>query len=442
MDRVRHLHRRAGFGARWQQLQRDVKDGPEASLKRVLEGDTHGPDGRSAAAFADTVAVLEASARRRPSLERAQVLWLYRMLYSPFPLAERMTLIWHSHYASSNEKVAEPAWMHAQNGTQRELGRGRISKLHLAMLRDAAMLKWLDGLDNDKGMPNENLGREFLELFALGEGQYTEQDVRETARALTGWQQFSDYDGPPVRFVELRHDDGDKTILGKNGRWRDEDVVRITCRQPAAALHIARRLYLSFISDVEEPTPELLEPLAAAMRVEDDLDVGRGLEVVLRSRLFHSEWCRGKRIKGPVEYVIGALRPLAPFALAVELEDLAGYLGKMGQRLFYPPTVAGWSTGMAWLRGSTLLARTAFAGTFADSAVRYGPKHLQAVAERNGWKDAEQAIDGFASLLLGAALAPMRREELLGLCRSESEPARRCGRLVGRLLALAEAHVC
>jgi uncharacterized protein (DUF1800 family) len=139
---------------------------------------------------------------------------------------------------------------------------------------------------------------------------------------------------------------------------------------------------------------------------------------------------------------MGALRPLAPFARAVELEDLAGSLAKMGQRLFYPPTVAGWPTGMAWLRGSTLLARTAFASTFADAAVGYGPKHLQSVAERNGWKDAEEAIDGFASLLLGATLPPMRREELVGLCRGESDPNRRCGRLVCRMLALAEAHVC
>ena len=119
LRRVVHLHRRAGFAATWQQLQRDIKDGHEAALKRVLAGDAHGPDGRPAERFAETAAVLEASAQRRPELQRIQGLWLYRLPYSPFPLAERMTLIWHSHYASGNDKVAEPLWMLAQNRTQR-----------------------------------------------------------------------------------------------------------------------------------------------------------------------------------------------------------------------------------------------------------------------------------------------------------------------------------
>src|SRR5207249_133094 len=111
--------------------------------------------------------------------------------------------------------------------------------------------------------------------------------------------------------------------------------------------------------------------------------------VLLRSRLFHSDWCRGKRIKGPVEYATGALRSLAAFSPAPDLEDVASYLAKMGQRLFYPPTVAGWPGGLAWMRGSALLARAAFAGTFADPAALSGPKHLHAVADRNGWKETE-----------------------------------------------------
>src|SRR5262249_16417126 len=146
-------------------------------------------------------------------------------------------------------------------------------------------------------------------------------------------------------------------ILGEKGRWRDEDVVRIVCRQPAASRHVARRIYLSFVSDTEEPPAELLEPLAEAMQADGDVDVGRGLEVLLRSRLLPCEWCRGKRVRGPVEYALAALRSLAAFSPAPDLEDVAGQMAKMGQRLFYPPTVAGWPGGLAWLRGSTLLAR-------------------------------------------------------------------------------------
>jgi uncharacterized protein (DUF1800 family) len=441
LPRAAHLHRRAGFGAIWQQLQRDVQDGLEASLQRVLGGDSHRPDSRPADEYEETAAVLEASARRRPTLDRITSLWLYRLLLTPQPLAERMTLVWHSHYASSNEKVAQPLWLLGQNATQRALGRGRIGALHLAMLRDAAMLKWLDGLDSSKSRPNENLGREFLELFALGEGNYSEQDIRAAARALTGWQEF-DEEEPPVRFLPDLHDDGEKTILGATGRWRDEDVVRIVCRQPAAALHIARRLYLSFISDTEEPPAGLLEPLAEAMRVEGDVDVGRGLEVLLRSQLFHSGWCRGKRVRGPVEFVVGALRTCAAFAPAPDLEELAGQLAKMGQRLFYPPTVAGWPGGMAWLRGSALLARGKFAAAFADPAALHGPRHLQAVASRNGFKEPEEVVDGFAVLLLGAPLRQAPRDDLLRLARAERDPALRCGLVVARLLSGAEAQVC
>src|SRR5439155_16677138 len=134
--------------------------------------------------------------------------------------------------------------------------------------------------------PNENLAREFLELFALGEGHYTEQDVREVARALTGWQE--DLSGKEVRFVARQHDDGPKVILGARGNWGEEDVVRIVCRQPAAALHMARRLYRTFVSDTDDAPVQLLEPLAEAMTLDGDVVIARGIEVVLRSRLFYS----------------------------------------------------------------------------------------------------------------------------------------------------------
>ena len=229
---------------------------------------------------------MEDSARRRPSIERAQMLWLYRLIFTPHPLAEVMTLAWHSHYATSQAKVNSPELMLAQNLTFRSLWRAPISQLHQTMLDDGAMLRWLDGLNSTKAHPNENLAREFLELFALGEGQL------HRARRPRGRP------GPDRlardRFQQKRdgldpgdHDDGPKTILGQTGPWGRDDVVRIACRQPAAATHIARRLYRTFVSDTEEPSTELLAPLAAAMRIDGDVDVARGIELVLRSRLFH-----------------------------------------------------------------------------------------------------------------------------------------------------------
>ena len=229
---------------------------------------------------------------------------------------------------------------------ERELWRARISKLHLRMLNDLAMLVWLDGLGSLKSQPNENLAREFLELFALGEGNYSEGDIRAVARALTGWE-GSPYNPELAHFDDDEHDASVKTILGQTGNWSTADVVRIACAQPAAAVHVARRLFRALVADAVAVPPRLLEPLAEAMRVEGDVDVARGIELILHSRLFFSDWCRGKRVKGPVELVIGAIRGCERFDPPPDFIELEGWLARMGQRLFIRPT---WRAG---LRGST-----------------------------------------------------------------------------------------
>src|SRR4051812_956091 len=303
--RIAHLHRRAGFGATWSQLRRDLAGGFEPAVRRILDGEATGPGGQPAESFAETTAAMEDSARRRPSIERAQMLWLYRMIFTPHPLAEVMTLAWHSHYATSQAKVNSPERMLEQNQELRTPWRAPISRLHRTILGDGAMLRWLDGLNSTKAQPNENLAREFLELFALGEGNYTERDVREAARALTGWREV-DFQQKRDGFDPGDHDDGTKTILGEMGNWGRDDVVRIACRQQAAAVHVARRLFSTFVSDTRPSSPELLTPLADAMRSGGDVDVAKGIEMALRSRLFHSEECRSARVKSPAAFVIGA----------------------------------------------------------------------------------------------------------------------------------------
>jgi uncharacterized protein (DUF1800 family) len=433
---VVHLHLRAGFGATWAQVRRDVAEGYEASLKRVLEGETHGPDGRSAWEFNELASLMEEDARRQPSIERVRLWWLFRLLFTPFPLMEKMTLAWHSHYATSDNKVRDPLRMLEQNVTLRRLWRARAGELHAALLRDPAMLKWLDGADNAKGRPNENLGREFLERFALGVGHYTEQDVREVARALTGWEGYRE-----LRFAADLHDDAPKVILGARGNWGEEDVVRLACRQPAAALHVARRLYCTFVCDTDEASDPLLETLAEAMRMDGDVDVARGIEIVLRSRLFHSPACRGKRIKSPVEYTVGALRACEAFSPPPDLADLETDISRMGQRLFCPPNVAGWPDGLAWLGGSTILARCHFAAGFADSSLPYGPQHLLELTRRHQWTTTEQRLDGFATLLLG--MPPRDARKLEGTVLSLKEDAAAgCAHLVQTLLTIPEGQVC
>jgi uncharacterized protein (DUF1800 family) len=264
------------------------------------------------------------------------------------------------------------------------------------MLRDPAMLAWLDGLNSRKAQPNENLAREFLELFALGEGNYTEDDIHAVARSLTGWQGES-YDPSRIRFDSEEHDEGEKTLLGQTGRWGMEDVVRVTCAESAAAIHVSRRLFRTFVADTIEPPTILLESLAQAMRVDHDVDVARGIELILHSRLFFSAWCRGQRVKSPVEFVVGAIRACERFDPSPDFVELDGWLTRMGQRLFYPPNVAGWPDGLLWLRGPTLLARAGFAA----SGIVTDETAVERVAQRHGLARHNAWTDALATLVLG-----------------------------------------
>ena len=401
-SKAAHLHRRAGLGGTWSQVRRDAAQGFELAVRRALDGETHGPDGRPAAELADIIEAMLGSARRDPSIERVLYLWFFRLIFSPHALVERMTLAWHGHYATSNQKVNNPLWMLDQNLTQRELWRSRISQLHRRMLSDGAMLSWLDGLGSRQSQPNENLAREFLEFFALGEGNYTEADVRAVARALTGWQR------PPsssvgIIFDEEAHDEGSKTLLGQTGPWGLDDVVRIACAHPSAAAHIARRLFRTFIADANEPPPGVLEPLAGAMRVDGDVDVARGIELIVHSRLFFSEWCRGKRVKSPVELTIGAIRACERFDPAPDFVELDSWLTRMGQRLFYAPSVAGWPDGLNWLRGPTLLARAEFAsGCAADASA------ITVLSKKHGLEHSQACAEALATLILGPQRSNIR----------------------------------
>src|SRR5437588_12336991 len=209
LRRVVHLHRRAGFPATWGEIQRDLKDGPKASIDRVLAGKA-ATDGVPEE-FPKTADLLGESAATSGDPARLKAWWVCRMLFGPDPLTERLTLMWHNHFATSNLKVENLAFMRRQNDLFRKLGRGPFGELLRAVVHDPAMLVWLDAPSNRKGHPNENLARELMELFSMGVGHYTESDVKEAARALTGWGVSGD------GFAEIpeRHDGGEKTILGR-----------------------------------------------------------------------------------------------------------------------------------------------------------------------------------------------------------------------------------
>ena len=360
--RVAHLYRRAGFAATSSQMARGVELGYQGSIRLLLEGDATGPDGRSRSEFEEVYGSMADSARRDPSIGRVRLAWLFRLLHSPHPLQERMTLAWHGHYATRASKVADPVAVLDQIEAFRTLWDAPISRLHWAALDSSAMQVWLDGLDSDKSGPNENLGREFLELFALGDGAYDEADVKAAARSLTGYRlgERSDFRAKPVVFDPRRHDDGSKTLLGETGPWGPADLVRIASKHPASAVWVARRLFLTLVDDLAPPPAPLVEALADLIRTSGDVDVVKGIRVVLGSRLCQAESTRGRKVKSPVDFAVGLVRSSGWYRPTPDSALVDIQLMHMGQTLFDPPSVAGWPGGLSWLGAPLLIARANF----------------------------------------------------------------------------------
>ncbi|MBW3538909.1 MAG: DUF1800 domain-containing protein [Planctomycetes bacterium] len=357
-----HLYRRAAFGfpprregvSSWQSLEEAVARGREACVEELLTGGKRaGELDELMEALGEQIAARRAGRFDDPEPEKLQGWWLYRMLHTPQPLRERMTLFWHDHFATSVAKVGSPLMMFRQNQLLRARALGPFGPLLEGVSRDPAMMVWLDASLNIKGRPNENFAREIMELFSLGVGNYSETDIREAARAFTGWGN----NGPEFQFNAALHDDGEKTVLGTSGRLDGDDVVEILLKHPATARYLVRKLYREFISETHEPSNELLEPLVTAYR-ESDYDTTALLRRMFSSRLFYSEAAYRTRVKSPVEYVVGLVRA---FDAKLSPERLARAMDGLGQTLFAPPNVAGWDGGEAWLNSATLLARHNFA---------------------------------------------------------------------------------
>jgi uncharacterized protein (DUF1800 family) len=357
LRRVVHLHRRAGFAATRAELQRDLAEGPEASVGRLLEGRVRGPRD---AEFERTAAAIGEAVVDSRDPERLKAWWLFRMLMGPDPLGERLTFMWHDHFATSNEKVDDLAAMRRQNDLFRTQARTPFGALLEAAVRDPALLVWLDAPANRKGHPNENLARELLELFTLGIGNYTEDDVKETARALTGWTVS---DGAFVA-NPAAHDPGEKTLFGETARWHGSRLIGRLLDHPATAHRLAGRLCALFMGE-GTIDPEGVEALAAGLRARG-LDVGWAVATVLRSRAFFTAANVRSRVLGPVEFVVGAVRALECLDPPPSTLLLAGWVARMGQDLFYPPNVGGWPGGRAWLSSRGLVARANFATALVE----------------------------------------------------------------------------
>ena len=316
--------------------------------------------------------------------QRVAQWWAERMLTSPRPLEEKMTLFWHGHFATEELKNDDYRLMLQQNMTLRQLASSDMSSLLIAMSKDPAMLLYLDNRLNVKGHANENYAREILELFSLGIGNYTENDIKEAARAFTGWRNQG------LTFIDDRaqHDEGMKTVFGQTGNWDGEDVVDLILQQEAAGEFIAGKIYRFFVR--EEISEQMLDELAARLR-DDNYALKPFLRALFLSQDFYSEPSLGTQIKSPVQFLVSTYRKLG-------LERIPGTpyfpaaTNLLGQALGNPPNVKGWDGGRAWLNPSTILLRNNLIGhlLFLETAAGAYPRFAYSTRYSNAPAEARQ----------------------------------------------------
>jgi uncharacterized protein (DUF1800 family) len=419
LARVAHLHRRAGFAASWGVLERDRRDGLQTSVERLLDGEATATDGRPAAALDALLDGNAAQLAGSASLTRLQGIWLYRMIFTGHPLRERMTLFWHDHFATSNTKVNNPELMQRQNDLLRAHALGRFPELVAAIGKDPSMLIWLDSTANRKAHPNENYARELMELFTLGRGRYTERDVREAARAFTGWF----VQGGRFREIAAQHDDGMKTILGKSGRFDGDDIPALLLDQPACAEFLCTKLVRHFVTEGDPISPELVDPLARALRASG-YDIRATLGTIFRSALFHDSTMRRRRVKCPVEHAIGTIRALEIVKPTVQADALAEACARMGQGLYAPPSVAGWRWGPSWANSTTMLNRTNLVlALLSDDDETLGHRcDLPGLAHRHGAVMPRQGAEFLVDLLVQDAFEPRLRERIVAASKAKDSP--------------------
>lgn len=485
-DQARHLLWRAGFGGTPRQVQTLVSWGPTKSVDSLLnvadvpyENDRASefdsdimrppsPTERQAIAQArraqdeNQLAKLRLEREKRERRDRAQIRdvqrwWLERMIETPRPLEEKMVLFWHGHFATSYRTIENSYHMLLQNELFRRHALGGFGDLLRAIIRDPAMLAYLDNNDSRKGRPNENLARELMELFSLGVGNYSEQDIKDGARALTGYTFYDD----EFRFARENHDTGAKNFLGHSGQLDGDEFVAAILAQKACPRFMARKLYRYFVADAPDAdrdadpgTRAVLSSLAGSLRASN-YQLKPVLRTLFLSRHFYDPGVMGQQIKSPVQLVVGAVRslntPVRDLSLLLDALDL------MGQHVMFPPSVKGWDGGRSWINTSTLFVRQnilAFLLTgkkprgydaMAD-AEKYDPAPLLAElagAEPGADKDPARVIDYLLKFNLGRAPADARATlaDFMGTLGGSVTPDAVTGMLV-LITAMPEYQLC
>lgn len=393
---ARHLLNRTGFGATDAEIREYSGLERSEAVERLLAGATREAATRPPA-FAEApplpfhrlraMSVEERMAEQRRNIEQGLELrewWLREMLATPSPLTEKMTLFWHNHFATSQQKVRSPQLMYRQNVLLRREALGNFGTLLHAISRDPAMLVYLDNAGSRRQAPNENFAREVMELFTLGEGRgYGERDIKEAARAFTGWS--LDRDTLEFTFRRMWHDRGEKTVLGRTGRFDGDDVLDILLARPETAELVVTKLWKELVS----PTPEAaqVERIAAAFRAAR-YEVKPMLRAMLLSESFWAPGNRGALIKSPLELVLGTLRTFEIRPASLRPAVVATAL--LGQNPMSPPNVKGWPGGEAWIDSATLLGRK----QIVERVFRGSDAMAEAAPAAEAKVEARQGVEG------------------------------------------------
>ena len=448
-----HLMRRAGFGATREELERYVAMGYEATVEELLDP----PDDLPAGNLALMLRYKSDSLSPQDQPIRGQANWIYNMITTQRPLEEKMGLFWHQVFATGIGKCESCGQMLMQLVMFRKYGMGNYRDLLVELSKDPAMIYWLDNNENHRDAVNENWGRELLELFSMGVGNYTEEDVREVSRAFTGWTiQPKNPRGVlgryTTRFEYLAedHDDGEKTFLGHTGNFNGEDIIDIIVKQPATARFICRHLYNFFVADEVQVPAWTIEPArdeeALGLMIDSFEQSGYEIKVVLRT-ILNSEFFKNARyakIKSPAEVVAGTLKLVGTHRMPVpSMYDLGSEATYMGQTLFAPPSVEGWATGREWINSGSLLARINFVADRVGNLSLPGIKSIIDRMKGEGVNTPEELLEASLEHMGFLEVGPETRELLLEQAKSggnmdwSNEEA--SGTRVGQLLALVGA---
>jgi uncharacterized protein (DUF1800 family) len=374
-------------------------------------------------------------------LEGQQEEWTYRMINTKRPLEEKIALFWHQIFVTGHAKCEYPRQQTIEFDMFRRDGLGKFDNLLQGLAKDPAMMFYLDNCMSHKDAINENWGRELLELFSMGVGMdgqvnYTEDDVKECARAFTGWTVTNSIPRYPYGKYEAKfiydsndHDFGEKTFLGETGDWNGEDIINIVAKQPGTARFISRHLYNFFVSDEPQvPAWQNTAPgdPATIKSLEDEYfrtnyDVRSMLRVLFNSDAFKNS--RFTKVKSPTETVVGTMRLVGDFSMPKPgMNAMSLNIRYMGQDLMNPPTVEGWHTGREWIDSGTLVERINFT---ADAVGNTSHPGIQSIVQRLGAQGptitAEQLVDGCLDMLGAYELAEVTRNEMLALAKADGE---------------------